>query len=228
MALSASNDTCAPLVTGGYDCDFLDPPPESLQCPVCFLPFRDPSLLSCCGANGCASCMSRIKAAGHPCPLCQQPFKTMLDKQLQRMVLDLQVFCSKKGEGCPWNGQLRNLETHLEKSCNRVDEECRYGCGGRYQRRVLDDHEVDECPKRPPEVITQSLMRKMSVRMDNFEKARCDNQTQLNQDIRQLQDENASLRDGIRQVQSVNASLREENKKLTRKVAELENRLVQG
>lgn len=123
---------------------------------------------------------------------------------------------------------MRDLEGHLRRSCNRIDEECRYGCGKRYQQRVLGDHKVDECPQHPPEVVTQSLMQKMSARMDNFEKGRCDAQAKLNQDIRQLQNENSSLRDEIRQVQNMNDSLREENKKLTRKVAELENRLVQG
>ena len=189
MAVSAKNDSCAPLVMGGYDCDFVDPPPDSLQCPVCLLPFRDPNLLSCCGHKGCASCIGRIKAAGHPCPICQQPFETMLDKLNQRKVLDLRVFCSKKGEGCPWKGELRDLETHSRKACGHVEEECRYGCGARYQRRLLRHHELDECPQRPPEVVTQSLTRKMAENIDK---------------------------------------LRDENEKLTRKVAELENRLVQG
>ena len=116
MAVSANNDSCAPLHMGGYDCDFVDPPPDSLQCPVCLLPFRDPALLSCCGHKGCASCIGRIKAAGHPCPLCQQPFETMLDKHFQRKVLDLRVFCSKKEEGCSWKGELRDLETHSSRS----------------------------------------------------------------------------------------------------------------
>ena len=207
MATSANNDSCAPLFMGGYDCDFVDPPPDSLQCPVCLLPFRDPTLLSCCGHKGCASCIGRIKAAGHPCPLCQQPFETMLDKLYQRKVLDLRVFCSKKEEGCPWKGELRELETHIQRSCTYIEELCRYGCGGRYQRRLLRDHEMDECPQRPPKVITQSLIRKMVERVDKLEKARCDDQAKLNQHIQKVQIE---------------------NEKLTRKVTELENRLVQG
>ena len=207
MAVSANNDSCASL--GGYDCDFVHPPPDSLQCPVCLLPFRDPNLLSCCGHKGCASCIGRIKAAGHPCPLCQQPFETMLDRQFQRKVLDLPVYCSKKREGCTWKGELRDLETHVHSRRDSVDveAECRYGCGRRYQRRFLHDHEVNDCPQRPPEVITQSLIRKMAERMDKLEEARCDDQAKLNQ----LQTENASLRD--------------ENKKLIRKVTDLETEL---
>ena len=119
-----TNDACAPLLLGGYDCDFVDPPPDSLQCPVCLLPFRDPHLLSCCGHKGCASCIEQIKAADHPCPICQQPFTTLLDKQLQRRVLDLHVFCSKKGESCRWEGELRDLERHSRRDCEYVEVEC--------------------------------------------------------------------------------------------------------
>ena len=172
MAVFAGDDSCAPLVMGGYDCEFVDPPPDSLQCPVCLLPFRDPTLLSCCGHKGCAWCIGRIKATGHPCPICQQPFETMLEKQLQRKILDLRVFCSKKGEGCRWEGELRDLETHSRRDCVLVEEVCRYKCGGRYQRRFLPNHEMDECPQRPPEVITQSLIREMAERMDRLEATR--------------------------------------------------------
>ena len=210
MAVSANNDTRDPFVMGGYDCDFVDPPPDSLQCPVCLLPFRDPALLSCCGHKGCASCIGRIKAAGHPCPLCQQPFETMLDKQLKRKVLDLRVFCVKNEEGCPWEGELRDLENHSRRGCAYVEEECRYECGGRYQRRLLRDHELDECPQRPPEVVTQSQIRKMAEKMDNLEKH-----------IQKFRNENVSLRDE-------NVYLRDKNEKLTRRIAELDDELVQA
>ena len=172
MKVSANNDArfSDSLVMGGYDCDFVDSPPDFVQCPVCFLPFRDPALFSCCGHRGCASCIGRIKAAGHTCPLCQQAFETMLDKQVKRKVLDLQVFCLKKEEGCPWERELRDLENHSRRNCAYVEEECRYECGGRYQRRLLPDHEMDDCPQRPPEVVTQSQIRKMAERMDNLEK----------------------------------------------------------
>ena len=172
MAVVASDDVCAPLANGGYDCDFVEPPPDFLQCPVCLLPFRDPTLLSCCGHKGCAWCIGRIKAAGHPCPLCQQPFETMLEKQLQRKVLNLRVFCSKKGEGCQWEGELRDLETHSRRDCVLVEEVCRYKCGGRYQRRFLRNHEMNDCTQRPPEVIMQCLVQKMAERIDRLEAGR--------------------------------------------------------
>ena len=255
MAILAHDDSCAPLrlVTGGYDCDFVEPPPDSLQCPVCLLTFRDPNLLSCCGHKGCASCIGRIKAAGHPCPICQQPFDTMLDKHFQRKVLDLRVFCSKMEEGCHWKGELRDLETHLRRDCDHVEEECLYGCGRRYQRRLLRDHEMDECPQRPPEVITQSQIRKMVETMDQLEaihyKARQEDQAKLTAFQTNLAavktardedqenfaatekvhgDEQAKLRQQIQQVREENASLKDEKEEVTRKMEQLEHQLQQG
>ena len=39
---------------GGYcDVDFIDPPPDSLQCPVCLSILYRPHLLSCCGSLMC-------------------------------------------------------------------------------------------------------------------------------------------------------------------------------
>ena len=38
---------------------------------------------------------------------------------------------------------------------------------------------MDECPQRPPEVITQSLIRKMAERIDRLEKVHEEDQTKL-------------------------------------------------
>ena len=224
MAVSTNNDFCAPLVTGGYDCDFVDPPPDSLQCPVCLLPFRDPNLLSCCGHKGCASCIGRIKAAGRPCPLCEQPFETMLDKHFQRKVLDLRVFCSKKGEGCRWVGELREFETHAQRDCTHVEAECRYGCGRRYQRRLLRDHEMDEC--------SQSPIRKMAERIDELERAHQEDLGKLTSKLAAVEkahrDDQTELNWHIHQLQKENLSLQDEKESMTRKMEDLERRLQQG
>ena len=57
MAEAPGFPLCQPLPelpTGGYDDDyFLEPPHESLHCPVCLLVLREPHLISCCGAHIC-------------------------------------------------------------------------------------------------------------------------------------------------------------------------------
>ena len=80
-------ESCAPLPVVGYENEFVDSIPDSLSCFICFLPFRDPHLVSCCGAKFCESCIGQVKAAGQPCPLCKQEFSTMLDRGDQRKVV---------------------------------------------------------------------------------------------------------------------------------------------
>ena len=209
MATAPASDSCAPLVTGGYDCDFVASPPNNLKCPVCLLPFRDPSLLSCCGQKGCASCIAQVRTAGLPCPLCQQPFDTMLDKHYQRLVLNLRVHCSKKREGCTWEGELRHLQSHSLRDCKHVEEACRYNCGGRYQRRLLKNHEVEECPQRPPEVIALRQIKTLVERVDRHQA----DQARLLQQMQELQQENAFLQS--------------ENEKIAKKLSRLEVQLQQ-
>ena len=146
-------------LTGGYDRDFVNPPPDSLTCPICHLPFRDPHLLSCCGANFCESCIKRVKEAGKPCPLCKQSFTSMLNKGIQRAVLDLKVHCSRKKDGCEKVCELRHLDKHEREECGWALAQCRYKCG-RIPRCQLVEHEVDECPLRPMDVKLKSSMRK--------------------------------------------------------------------
>ena len=159
----------APLSTGGYECDLVNSLPDSLSCAVCLLPFRDPHLLSCCGAKYCESCIGRVEAAGQPCPLCKQPFVSLLDKNDQRKVLNLKVRCSRKKDGCEWEGELRHLEKHEREECGWALVQCRYHCGGRIPRRQLAEHEHEECPQRPLEVKLETFMRKMEAKL-TFEK----------------------------------------------------------
>ena len=152
----------APLPFGGYKCEFVDSLSKSLTCPVCLLVFRDPHLLSCCGANICESCIGeQVNAAGQLCPLCKQSFTSILDKKEQKKVLNMKVRCSKKKNGCEWVGELRRLEEHVKEDCEWALVQCRYQCGGRIPRHQLAVHEVDECLHRPVDIKLESFVRKM-------------------------------------------------------------------
>ena len=157
-------ESCSPLPTGGYECEFVETVPDSLSCPVCLLPFRDPHLLDCCGAKYCAVCIGRVKTAGQPCPLCKEQFTTMLDKSYQRKVLSLMVRCSRKKDGCDWEGELRHLEHHQMEECGWALVKCRYECGVCVPRPQLVEHELHLCPKRPVHVKLESAMTKMEER----------------------------------------------------------------
>ena len=157
-------ESCAPLPTGGFECNFIEAVPDSLSCPVCLLPFRDPHLLDCCGAKYCAVCIGRVKTAGQPCPLCKQQFTTMLDKSYQRKVLSLMVRCSRKKDGCDWEGELRHLEHHQMEECGWALVKCRYECGVCVPRPQLVEHELHLCPKQVNLKVLESAMTKMEER----------------------------------------------------------------
>ena len=114
--------------------------------PVCLLPFRDPHLLDCCGAKYCASCIGRVNVSGQPCPICKQPFSSIVEKNDQKRVLGLKVHCSN--EGCEWIGELRHLAHHERVDCEWVLVVC---CGKSVPRVQLGKH---ECPEQ-----LQSFMR---------------------------------------------------------------------
>ena len=146
---------------GGYDCEFVEPPPSGLrtECPVCLLVLKEPCLISCCGHKFCRECIERIKKDKKPCPLCNEPDFTFLrERALERDLKDLEVWCSYRKEGCEWKGKLRKLEEHLNRDpspenrlngCQFVAVECTYKCGAWFQRRHITTHETQQCKKRP-------------------------------------------------------------------------------
>ena len=159
-------ESCVPLpvVAGGYQAEFVDSIPDTFSCSICFLPFRDPHLVSCCGAKFCEPCIGRVKAAGQPCPLCKQEFNTMLDRSLQRKVLELNVCCSGKQDGCLWVGELRQVVNHEREECEWAVVGCSYQCGAYLPRRLMAEHEHDMCPQRPIDIKLESFTKKMEER----------------------------------------------------------------
>ena len=152
-------------ILGGYLCNFVDEPPAQYECPVCLLPLRQPHILSCCGKKICQSCVQPIVSANKPCPYCQQPFNSMVEKELERTILGLKVYCSHKDEGCEWVGELRDLDRHLsmgpDGQCMFVEVECTYGCGQHFNRGSKVEHERDECACCPVEVQIMNLRKEM-------------------------------------------------------------------
>lgn len=134
---------------GGFDFDFVEPPPKSLECPIFLFIVREPHIDVCCGNQFCRPCIDRIRQDGKPCPLCNEPnFTAFIHKGVMREVNALPVRCSKKHMGCQWVGELGQLEQHLNPGkqgragCSYVELECRYQCGERLQRQFLLEHEL--------------------------------------------------------------------------------------
>ena len=145
---------------GGYDCEFLKRPASDLvqaDCPVCLLVLREPQQVTCCGYSYCRSCIQRVKVDGKPCPTCSKEFDTFADKRLKRTLYALRVFCVHRGLGCEWEGELGELDGHLNLQPPPVKllEGCKFSeveytlCLQPFQRRYLEAHQSDYCPKRP-------------------------------------------------------------------------------
>ena len=142
----------------GYDCQLTEKPPDSLICPVCLLPCREPHLISCCGIKSCNCCISRVQLAGQPCPFCRTPeFQTMIDRDIERQILNLKVYCNNKEDGCTWIGELRQLERHLDTCFYHDTTSCKYKCGLRCPQQQMLIHERDECNLRPEIVLTKTI-----------------------------------------------------------------------
>ena len=65
----------------GYDCDFVDPVPNSLVCLICTLVARAPQQMVCCGKVYCKACLSDLKASciNAICPQCRKKIESFPD-----------------------------------------------------------------------------------------------------------------------------------------------------
>ena len=145
---------------GGFDCEFVEPPPDILQteCPVCLLIIREPQQVTCCGYSFCHSCIQQIKDKNKRCPVCnEEGFSNFPDKKLKRNLYAFKVYCSLKEDGCKWTGELRQLDIHLNKvpnpekqldGCQFVEIDCLFDCGSKLKRRYMQKHQVELCSRR--------------------------------------------------------------------------------
>ena len=145
---------------GGYECEFVEKPPEVLQtdCSVCLQILREPHIVSCCGYSFCKTCIERVRAKHKPCPLCvESEFTILHDKRLQRSLNELSVLCVFQKDGCGWIDKLGALDQHLNVNpdpetrltgCGFAVLCCEH-CGESIQRCLTKEHESEQCPKRP-------------------------------------------------------------------------------
>eukprot|EP00118_Oscarella_pearsei_P017443 m.172874 g.172874 ORF g.172874 m.172874 type:complete len:134 (+) comp39087_c0_seq13:29-430(+) len=98
---------------GGYDAEFVEPLDKDLECPVCMSALKEPVLTSC-GHNFCCICAEKLTKYGKfQCPLDNQECQerdVFRDRKVERKVLSLLVYCSRKDQGCSWKGELRDIE----------------------------------------------------------------------------------------------------------------------
>ena len=138
---------------GGYDYNFVDTPHDRNICNICHLPSRDPYLSVCCGHVFCKSCLNNVKvfAISNACPTCRnEELVTFPNRQLDREIRSLHIYCTNKEKGCKWHGELNNINNHLGNSdgCQFEEVDCFNECGKMIERRYLTDHVETKCPRR--------------------------------------------------------------------------------
>lgn len=142
----------------GYSCKLVNQPKElQTECSVCLQLLRAPEMVSCCGNKFCQPCISHVLSKSNRCPLRGQTnITTMADRQLARTLNSLEIHCAHYEEGCPWTGEMRMLEGHLNqqrgkpgpdwlKGCSYVTVKCKH-CHRKYQRREVEYH-MTVCPE---------------------------------------------------------------------------------
>ena len=148
------------LAVTGFKCEFVEKPPEVLQssCPICLLILREPYQVTCCGNSFCRACIQKIKTKNKPCPTCnKENFTDYSNLGLQRPLYGFKVYCSNKDEGCDWQGELGQLDKHLNLNPDKDKQEigCAYTkvkclhCSELYQRCSIKRHQTSECLLRP-------------------------------------------------------------------------------
>ena len=144
----------------GFDCQFTEEPPKYLQCycPICLLILREPFLVDCCGKSFCRACIQKIEAKKKSCPTCNQAkFDFIRNLGLQQPLYGFRVFCSNKEGGCGWQGELGQLDKHLNVNphedkqfvgCAYTNIKCLF-CGKLCLRGEIEDHQTSQCSQRP-------------------------------------------------------------------------------
>ena len=133
-----------PNNVGGYEYTFVESPPSFCICNICHHPSRDPYMTGkCCrGQTICRSCLDQWKEINGTarCPVCGTEFKDKSNTDdfkmnqnylVEKIIKGLKIFCTNKQKGCKWQGELMNINNHLEnsKGCEFEEVKCLNECG---------------------------------------------------------------------------------------------------
>ena len=178
-----------------YNIEFVEPPPYDCQCPVCLETFKDKVCFQtkCCGNHICSDCATKLKNTKKPCAVCREhshKFDATEDKFFTRQFLSLKVYCYYSKFGCPWTGELRQLDEHIKHNCrikfvrchycnehhHNIDEHlltcrianstitCPNHCYNFIQRKNIEAHLENECPLRAvSSAIQKGIINKIII-----------------------------------------------------------------
>jgi len=121
------------------------------MCKLCHYPSREPCLTECCTNIFCKSCAEDAQQDSNNCPLCHnEGFVTNYHKQSEQVISILRVICTNKDSGCPWEGKVSDITSHLD-GCQFEEVTCPNNCGTSIQRQHLVSHVDNSCIRRTVE-----------------------------------------------------------------------------
>ena len=136
----------------GYGYRFFD---EALSrkytCSICTFVARDPHQVICCGNVFCKYCLNQLESSNtrFTCPVCRDDTRRnrnfFKDRRAEREILSMKVYCMYEGEGCDWQGEVREAEGH---ECVFKPVPCENNCGEMIQSIFLEDHLKLHCVNR--------------------------------------------------------------------------------
>ena len=207
--------------------EFVEPLPNELQCPLCLEFLKEPTLTSCCGHHFCRECINRAITRSHVCPLCNnQGFQTFRNKEKERLVNALKVYCKWKSRGCEWVGELGRLEHHLdveEGDCGCVEVECEFGpvgCVAKLPRKDLQRHKEENVHKH------LVLMSVMSLKSNEaFVRKLQEQRVEFQQQLKQRDEEIQAIQESLHRQVGFSQELQDKLEEKQRKIAKLEKQL---
>ena len=147
------------MAIAGYDCEFAAEVPSNCKCPICENVLRDPYRVSCCEEEYCKACIEQVLRDNRHCPKCDDDNDIDISegKRTKRYIDQLRCRCSNRREGCEWEGELRQLDDHLNENptnenqlngCDFTRVCCRF-CHEMFPRNEMGEHQENACQSRP-------------------------------------------------------------------------------
>ena len=209
--------------------EFVEPLPNELQCPLCLEFLKEPTLTSCCGHHFCRECIDHAITRSHVCPLCNdQGFQTLLNKEKQRVISTLKVYCKRKSRGCEWVSELGRLEHHLdveEGDCGCVEVECEFGpvgCVAKLPRKDLQRHKEENVHKH---LVLMSVMSLKSN--DAFVRKLREQRVEFQQQLKQKDEKMQSIRESLQQQVEIAQELGSQLQQKDQQIADVRDQLLQ-
>ncbi len=161
----------------------------------------------------------------------------LLTDMVRKMGDGINVKCTN-GPDCDWIGDLLDLNNQITNKCPIRIIPCKYNCGLYFMMSDLSTHEMEECDKRPYDIIIQrhqtqlqSIREGHNQQIHSLEDKHNQQISSLDQQIQSLVDQNNqqihSLEDEHnQQIHSLEEKGTNEIKSLTARNETLEERIV--